>query len=98
MFSFAANFHLGNGAVLWRLNWLGDMSPRGVGQSFGLMVNYRYFLEATEQNSLNYLEKKYIETSPQIIELITGNETELSPVNQWMEELKEFKMTNQLTK
>lgn len=71
-----ANFHLGNGAVLWRLNWLGDMTPRGLGQSCGMMVNYRYFLDATEQNGLNYLEKKLIEASPQFINLISICKTE----------------------
>ena len=25
-----ANFHLRNGATLWRLNWLADLSPRGL--------------------------------------------------------------------
>lgn len=72
-----ANFHLGNGAMLWRLNWLGDMSPRGLGQSCGMMVNYRYYLDATEQNSLNYLEKKHIETSPEIIALASSCKKEV---------------------
>lgn len=62
--------------MLWRLNWLGDMTPRGLGQSCGMMVNYRYFLDATEQNGLNYLEKKLIEASPQFINLISICKTE----------------------
>lgn len=37
-----ARFHLGNGARVERLNWMGDPSPKGVKQSFGLMVNYLY--------------------------------------------------------
>ncbi|KOC65828.1 Malonyl-CoA decarboxylase, mitochondrial [Habropoda laboriosa] len=36
-----ANFHLRNGAVMWRINWLADLSPRGVANSCGIMVNYR---------------------------------------------------------
>jgi hypothetical protein len=36
-----ANFHLRNGATLWRLNWLADPSPRGMANSCGIMVNYR---------------------------------------------------------
>ena len=35
-----ARFHLGNGARLERLNFLGDLSPRGMKQAHGLMVNY----------------------------------------------------------
>ena len=37
-----ARFHLGNGARVERLNWAGDPSPKGIKQSFGLMVNYLY--------------------------------------------------------
>ena len=36
-----ANFHLRNGATLWRINWSGDLSPRGLTNSCGIMVNYR---------------------------------------------------------
>jgi malonyl-CoA decarboxylase len=37
-----ARFHLGNGASIERINWAGDLSPKGLQQSAGLMVNYRY--------------------------------------------------------
>jgi malonyl-CoA decarboxylase len=37
-----ARFHLGNGARVERLNWAGDPSPKGMRQSFGVMVNYLY--------------------------------------------------------
>ncbi|XP_063405322.1 malonyl-CoA decarboxylase, mitochondrial-like isoform X1 [Mytilus trossulus] len=64
-----ANFHLSNGAVLWRINWLSDMSMRGINQSCGMMVNYRYFLDNTTENSKRYLENHHIEASPEIVEL-----------------------------
>jgi malonyl-CoA decarboxylase len=37
-----ARFHLGNGARLERINWLGNSAPRGIQESFGIMVNYLY--------------------------------------------------------
>jgi malonyl-CoA decarboxylase len=37
-----ARFHLGNGARLERLNWLGDISAKGLAESAGMLVNYRY--------------------------------------------------------
>ncbi|AYH45424.1 Malonyl-CoA decarboxylase [Azoarcus sp. DN11] len=37
-----ARFHLGNGARVERLNWLADSSEKGLGQSWGVMVNYLY--------------------------------------------------------
>ncbi|VDM60914.1 unnamed protein product, partial [Angiostrongylus costaricensis] len=35
-----ANFHLKNGAEIYRLNWMGDTSDRGLNNSIGIMVNY----------------------------------------------------------
>jgi malonyl-CoA decarboxylase len=45
-----ARFHLGNGARLERINWLGNIAPRGIEESFGVMVNYLYDLETIESN------------------------------------------------
>jgi malonyl-CoA decarboxylase len=45
-----ARFHLGNGARLERINWLGNTSPRGLTEAHGLMVNYRYDLRDIERN------------------------------------------------
>ncbi len=44
-----ARFHLGNGARIERLNWAGDVSPKGVKQSYGLMVNYLYDLKRLDK-------------------------------------------------
>lgn len=66
-----ANFHLQNGAVLWRLNWMADTSPRGAAASCGMMVNYRYFLEETSVNSARYLQMKHIEASEQVLNLVS---------------------------
>lgn len=44
-----ARFHLGNGARLEQLHWMGDSSPKGRRQSAGMMVNYRYDLPAIEE-------------------------------------------------
>ncbi len=45
-----ARFHLNNGAKLERINWLADTSKKGLRQSLGLMVNYRYEPKAIEGN------------------------------------------------
>ena len=49
-----ARFHLGNGAELHRINWLGDTSAKGMKQSAGLMVNYLYVLDNIERNHEQY--------------------------------------------
>lgn len=45
-----ARFHLGNGARLERINWMGNSAPRGLQESFGVMVNYLYDLATIEDN------------------------------------------------
>ncbi|MFZ4410482.1 MAG: malonyl-CoA decarboxylase [Paracraurococcus sp.] len=45
-----ARFHLGNGARLERINWLGNVSARGMRESYGVMVNYLYDPDAIEAN------------------------------------------------
>ncbi len=53
-----ARFHLGNGARVERLNWLGDPSPKGLRQSFGLMVNYLYDLKRLDRQREQLAEGK----------------------------------------
>ena len=43
-----ARFHLDNGARLERLNPMGDLSRKGLKQSYGMMVNYLYDLQKIE--------------------------------------------------
>jgi malonyl-CoA decarboxylase len=45
-----ARFHLGNGARLERINWLGNVSSRGIRESWGIMVNYLYEPSEIEAN------------------------------------------------
>lgn len=52
-----ARFHLGNGAVLERVNWLGDRSKSGLSRSTGMMVNYVYRLEDVEKNHEAYVNE-----------------------------------------
>ena len=49
-----ARFHLGNGARLERINWLGDTSEKGLREAHGLMVNYRYEIKDIEKNHEAY--------------------------------------------
>ena len=45
-----ARFHLGNGAIIDGIHFLADESKKGISQSAGLMVNYKYDLNKIEQN------------------------------------------------
>ncbi|XP_015759128.1 PREDICTED: malonyl-CoA decarboxylase, mitochondrial-like [Acropora digitifera] len=64
------NFHIRNGACMWRLNWLADLSARGMDNSFGIMVNYKYVLEEVDKNNQQYLLNGTVTASPQFLELL----------------------------
>jgi malonyl-CoA decarboxylase len=49
-----ARFHLSNGARMERLNWMADRSPKGLRQSAGMMINYRYDLSRIDANHEGY--------------------------------------------
>lgn len=49
-----AHFHLSNGARMERINWLADISPKGLAQSAGLMVNYLYEADEIPRNHEAY--------------------------------------------
>uniref|UniRef100_K3X497 Malonyl-CoA decarboxylase C-terminal domain-containing protein n=1 Tax=Globisporangium ultimum (strain ATCC 200006 / CBS 805.95 / DAOM BR144) TaxID=431595 RepID=K3X497_GLOUD len=55
-----SNFHIRNGAIFERINWLADPSPKGLHQSAGMMVNYKYDLQQVEANNENYLLQNII--------------------------------------
>ncbi|MFT3759605.1 malonyl-CoA decarboxylase [Thauera sp.] len=58
-----ARFHLGNGARIERLNWLADISSKGISQSWGLMVNYLYDPDRIETNLEAFASEGRIDTS-----------------------------------
>jgi len=60
-----ARFHLGNGARLERINWLGDASSKGLERSAGLTVNYVYRLADLERNHELYNRESRISASPE---------------------------------
>ena len=64
-----ARFHLGNGAELHRINWLGDISEKGFKQAAGLMVNYLYVLDDIERNHENYTAKATVACSNEVRDL-----------------------------
>lgn len=49
-----ARFHLGNGARLERIHWLSDLTPKGLRQAAGFMVNYLYEPDRIERNQESF--------------------------------------------
>jgi malonyl-CoA decarboxylase len=58
-----AKFHLGNGAILEKINLNADLSTKGVAQSKGMMVNYLYNLELLEKNHELFFKTKNVQQS-----------------------------------
>ena len=59
-----AHFHLSNGARVERLNWLGDVSEKGLQQSAGIMVNYLYRQGEIEANHEAYRDAGRVVAAP----------------------------------
>lgn len=67
-----ARFHLGNGAQVHAVHMGADMSPRGIEQSGGVMVNYLYDLDKVPQNHERFTSKHEIATSSEVRSLASN--------------------------
>ena len=65
-----ARFHLKNGAILERINILGNPSDKGMERSLGTMVNYVYDLSKVEDNHEEYVRNNRIIASAQVKKLL----------------------------
>jgi malonyl-CoA decarboxylase len=65
-----ARFHLGNGARLERIDWLGDLSSKGLRESAGFMVNYLYRLDDIEKNHEAYANQGTVAASSAVKKLL----------------------------
>ena len=61
-----ARFHFGNGAHLYRINWMGNTSPHGLEESHGIMVNYLYDPKQIESNHEAYVQKGELSVSKSV--------------------------------
>ncbi|WP_341487034.1 malonyl-CoA decarboxylase [Pararhizobium sp. A13] len=69
-----ARFHLGNGARLERLNFLGDRSTKAMQQAHGLMVNYLYKLDDIVANHEALAQRGEVIASPAVKSLLNQND------------------------
>src|SRR6478752_3661781 len=72
-----ARFHLGNGARLERIDWLGDVSPKGLRESAGIMVNYLYRPEDIEKNHEAYANQGTVAASSAVRKLLKNESRRL---------------------
>jgi malonyl-CoA decarboxylase len=67
-----AHFHLSNGARVERIDWRADLSPKGLQQSHGMMINYLYRLDAIEANHEAYTGEGRVASSSTLQKLAKG--------------------------
>lgn len=67
-----AHFHLSNGARIEQINWLADRSPKGLAQSYGMMVNYGYRQADIEKNHEAYTGEGKVASAPAVRALFRG--------------------------
>jgi malonyl-CoA decarboxylase len=75
-----ARFHLGNGARLERIDWLGDLSAKSMRESAGLMVNYLYRLDDIEENHEAFANNGEVVASSSVKKLLKGERRLLDSV------------------
>ena len=68
-----ARFHLGNGARLERINWLGNTAARGITESFGIMVNYLYDVATIERNHEAFVNDGTVMRAAEVDALLLPN-------------------------
>lgn len=65
-----ARFHLKNGAILERINILGNPAEKSMESSLGTMVNYVYDLSRVEENHEDYVRNDKVICSSQVRKLL----------------------------
>jgi len=66
-----AEFHFGNGCSVDRVNWLADLSPRGMARSAGIMVNYDYVASRIEERHHKYVSSQTVSISAEVRQMLS---------------------------
>ncbi|WP_111430025.1 malonyl-CoA decarboxylase domain-containing protein [Rhodobacteraceae bacterium DSL-40] len=64
-----ARFHLNNGAFIHNIHPMGDLSPNGLTQSGGAMVNYLYDLKRISKNHEDFANNNKVVAAKEILNL-----------------------------
>ncbi len=65
-----AQFHINNGAHVSRIFWLADTSARGMLQSYGVMVSYRYALSEVDRNHEQFVHNGRVPAARRVLRLL----------------------------
>jgi len=62
-----SRFHIGNGAILEKINFLANKSEKALDESLGLMVNYLYDINNVEKNHEKFVLDKEMNASKNLL-------------------------------
>jgi len=65
-----AQFHLNNGASVDRIFWMADASERGLAQSCGMMVSYRYEPAEVDRNHDEFMRSGRVAAARRVVRLL----------------------------
>ena len=65
-----ANFHIQNGATLFRVNSAGDLSSSGMARSLGMLVNYKYEVPNIVDNAKQFDKFRTVPVSSEVHQML----------------------------
>ena len=67
-----ARFHLRNGAMLYRVNWMGNETSAGMADAAGFMVNYLYEFDSRDERAAVFASSGAFSVSKLVQDTLTG--------------------------
>jgi len=67
-----ARFHLRNGAMLYRVNWMGNETSTGMADAAGFMVNYLYEFDSRDERAAVFASSGAFSVSKLVQDTLTG--------------------------
>ena len=65
-----AHFHLGNGAIIFKIHTQANNNDSAIDDSWGVMVNYLYDLDLVDKNHEEYANQMPVAVSPKLTKSI----------------------------
>jgi len=72
-----AHFHLGNGALIYKIHTQANNNQLAIDDSWGVMVNYLYDLDLVAKNHESYANQESLAVSPKLTKSVQSNKKKI---------------------
>ena len=72
-----AHFHLGNGALIYKIHTQANNNQLAIDDSWGVMVNYLYDLDLVAKNHESYANQESVAVSPKLTKSVQSNKKKI---------------------